>query len=248
MKAILTIGYVSIASFLTLGSCSKANLKNSDAGADFGLLAGTWVDAESYALQFIEFQSTDRGRFGVLSRQSEEYSPFHYTLADSLLTIRFDGHDDFPQSTHKLYSRGEDTLTISDLTVIPENPDKVYVRQRLVTERKGDTIVIGLGDTYYDAEHDFRIRVDSLLGDSRCPEGVQCVWAGNAGVRFEIIAEGNYRHLFDLNTHGGPKFPQDTVINDIRFRLIDVAPYPKHNAPVDPEAKVVIKLFATTDN
>gem|GEM_PF-6174754 len=76
----------------------------------------------------------------------------------------------------------------------------------------------------------------------------QCVWAGNAGVRFEIIAAGNYRHLFDLNTHGGPKFPQDSLINDIKFRLVGVAPYPKHNAPVDPEAEVIIKLLATSDN
>src|SRR5690606_40970976 len=106
MKAVLTIGWISVAIFLTLGSCSKSNLKHGDEGADFGLLAGTWVDAESYALQFIEFQSTDRGRFGMFSRQSKDYSPFHYTLVDSLLTIRFDGHDDFPQSTHTLYSTG----------------------------------------------------------------------------------------------------------------------------------------------
>src|SRR5688572_5758785 len=101
MKVLLTIYWVSAAILLTLSSCSKADLKNGDEGSDFIFLSGTWIDAESYALQFIEFQSVDRGRFGMFSRQSEEYTPFHYTLADSMLTIRFDGHDDFPQSLHK---------------------------------------------------------------------------------------------------------------------------------------------------
>ena len=151
--------------------------------------------------------------------------------------------DDFSQSLHKPSSIGEDTLTISDLTVISKNPDKVYVRQRLVTERKGDTIVIGLGETYYDTEHDFRIRVDSMLEDSRCPQGVQCFWADNGSVHFEIIAAGNYRHLFDLNIYGGAMFPPATVINDIKFRLVDAAPYPKFNAPVEPARKLLALLF-----
>ncbi|MEC3881931.1 hypothetical protein [Parapedobacter sp. 10938] len=111
-------------------------------------------------------------------------------------------------------------------------------------ERVGDTIVMGVGDSYYDSEHHFRIGVVSLLGDSRCPEGLQCIWAGNAGVRFEIIVAGNYRRLFDLNTHGGRNYPRDTVINGIEFRLVGVEPYPKYNAPAVPEADVIIKLLA----
>lgn len=111
-------------------------------------------------------------------------------------------------------------------------------------ERIGDTIVMSVGGSYYDAEYHFRIGVVSLLGDSRCPEGLICVWGGNAGVRFEIVVAGNHRRLFDLNTHGGQNYPQDTVINGIEFRLVSVEPYPKHNAPAVPESEVVIKLLA----
>lgn len=73
-----------------------------------------------------------------------------------------------------------------------ESPSAKKGRKFVVEEVRGDIVVIGLGETYYDAEYDFRIQVDFLLGDSRCPEGVQCVRAGNAKVRFEIIAAGNY--------------------------------------------------------
>lgn len=243
MKTLIIACWISAGVFLALASCSKADLGKEGEGFDF--LSGTWVDKESYALQFIEFQSSGRGRFGMFGKQSKEYTPFHYTLVDSILTIRFDGHDDYPESTHKLSRMGDDIITISDLTVIPENPDKTYLRTNLVTDRVGDTIVIGEGELYYDFENDFRIQIDSFPGDSRCPEGVQCFWAGNAKVRFEIIAEGNYRHLFDLNTHGGPMFPHDTVINDIEFRLVEVGPYPKFDAPSDYYKNPWVKLLAS---
>ena len=34
------------------------------------------------------------------------------------------------------------------------------------------------------------IRFDSVSGDSRCPEGVQCIWAGRADCVFSVTSEG----------------------------------------------------------
>jgi len=117
----------------------------------------------------------------------------------------------------------------------------------VIEEVRGDIVVIGLGETYYDAEYDFRIQVDFLLGDSRCPEGVQCVRAGNAKVRFEIIAGGQLQAFIRVEYHGRPKFLRYTVINNIEFRLVGVAPYPKYNVPVDPEAEAIVKLLAVIE-
>jgi hypothetical protein len=67
------------------------------------------------------------------------------------------------------------------------------------------------------------IRFDSVLGDSRCPIDVVCVWEGNAEIAFELEEPGGM-HRFSLNTHAG--FARDTVLAGRAIVLIDVLPYP----------------------
>jgi len=246
MKASTVIYWIFLGTVLALLSCSKTN--PGKRGKNFKFISGTWIDKESLALQFIEFQSPNRGRFGNFSKQLKTYSPFSYTLADSTFIMRFDEPTVHTESAHRLSIIDEDIITISDMTLIPENPDKTYLRRKLVTERKGDTIVIDESELYYDLDNDFSLQIDSLLGDSRCPEGVTCVWQGNAQVRFNLVVQGNYQYFFTLNTHDGPRFPSDTLINDIDFQLVRVEPYPQFNSPINLDTSVRVKLLAIPKN
>ena len=51
------------------------------------------------------------------------------------------------------------------------------------------------------------IKFVSVVEDSRCPEGVQCVWAGNAKIQVKVTnARGS--EILTMNTGAGPKGDQ----------------------------------------
>ncbi len=52
----------------------------------------------------------------------------------------------------------------------------------------GDTVQIAIGETVYETK-DFWFRLDSITEDSRCPEGMECIWAGRV-VFWMTIADG----------------------------------------------------------
>jgi hypothetical protein len=89
-----------------------------------------------------------------------------------------------------------------------------------------DTIEIANFETRYNCENNLSLRMDSVLADSRCPSSVQCVWEGNAEVRFFLIVDG-IQTDFTLNTHGGSQFNADTVIQGYRIKLLELSPYPE---------------------
>ena len=93
------------------------------------------------------------------------------------------------------------------------------------------TIEIGLNELYHSKTYDFSIDLDSVLQDSRCPEDVICIWAGNAQGRFNIIAEGRFHHQIILNTT--LPMQQDTTLHGINYKLMSLSPAPNSKAPID---------------
>lgn len=81
----------------------------------------------------------------------------------------------------------------------------------------------------YFPDHTASITFDSVLNDSRCPNGAQCVWAGNAEVKF-IYSAGTQNSAFILNTLN--TFRTDTLINGYRIKLIRLNPYPQMGFPI----------------
>jgi hypothetical protein len=88
-----------------------------------------------------------------------------------------------------------------------------------------DTIKMQIGEVYCNQANGIRLECDSLVGDSRCPIGATCVWEGNAELSFILEQDGDQLHEFNLNTN--PGFRTDTTINDLRYKLLDLLPYPE---------------------
>ena len=101
-----------------------------------------------------------------------------------------------------------------------------------------DTIEIANFETRNNYEHKLVLRMDSVLGDSRCPSNVQCVWEGNAEVRF-LFTVDSIRTDFVLNTHGGNQFNSDTIIDGYSISLLDLSPYPE-----DPGEILQVEYFS----
>ncbi|WP_195758319.1 rhodanese-like domain-containing protein [Kangiella sp. HZ709] len=83
-----------------------------------------------------------------------------------------------------------------------------------------------------------------LAGDSRCPKGMQCSWAGNAQAVFLVTGNDSAQTL-TLNTHGGEKYPKSGLANGYQFTLDKIRPYPATNIRID-RTQIKAELLVTT--
>lgn len=222
---ILVLGLINLIIFI---GCEDIN---QDSNPDYEYLKGTWIDKESFGMQFIDFYSENQARFGMYSKDFEKYDSFNYRIINSnQIAINWIGDNEQNETFHDLIKNGNDTIEISDLTVIPENPNKIYLRREIVTEKQNDTIIIRYNQEYFDFNNDFRLRIDSVLTDSRCAAGANCKWEGNAEVRLDLILQGNRQHFLILNTN--QDFRTDTLVENINYKLVGLLPYPEINETI----------------
>lgn len=117
-------------------------------------------------------------------------------------------------------------------------------------------VIISCGDDVepdgfeFDLEHEFLLNkpnnsVDNSLRfkltdmqESRCPEGVYCIWQGEA--KFKVIVELPTQDTFVLSTHNMTSGSSQ----EFNFELISVSPYPDLNTEIKPE-DYRIKLVIT---
>jgi len=70
---------------------------------------------------------------------------------------------------------------------------------------------------------------ESVLEDSRCPEGVDCIWSGNAKIRIRSSKQKHAPAPIELNTNVGPK---SSSYLDYEIKLVALKPRSKADKPV----------------
>jgi hypothetical protein len=65
---------------------------------------------------------------------------------------------------------------------------------------QGKTFSLKAGESARTGDGTWRIGFDGVAGDSRCPKGVQCVWAGDATVRIWLQRGTGPREARELHT------------------------------------------------
>ena len=75
------------------------------------------------------------------------------------------------------------------------------------------------------------VAFESVLQDGRCPEGVDCIWAGNAKIKIRLGKQKQTPGAVELNT--GVK-PKSSSFLDYEIKLVALNPRPKADKPVEP--------------
>ncbi len=75
------------------------------------------------------------------------------------------------------------------------------------------------------------VKFVSVIEDSRCPIGVDCIWAGNAKVQIKVINRKGVSKTFELNTNLAP---QTVKFEGYEIKLGALTPHPKADTPTDP--------------
>lgn len=73
-----------------------------------------------------------------------------------------------------------------------------------ITAQAPETVSIKAGQRKSAVKGRLKIKFLSVEEDSRCPEGVQCIWTGNAKIKISV--SGMYEtKIFELNTNMAPQ-------------------------------------------
>ncbi len=112
----------------------------------------------------------------------------------------------------------------ADAIVAPDQPSKAAPSQGIVLTLGQPTRVDGTSLT---------ITLHAVDDDSRCPEGVTCIWAGDVAARIRIDdgREPSREVALHLNTAD-----REVAHGDYRVTLVAVTPYPKADEKIEPKS------------
>jgi len=75
------------------------------------------------------------------------------------------------------------------------------------------------------------VKFASVVGDSRCPADVLCVWEGNAEISIDVAMTGEDHASLRLNTN--PSFATEATYLSHAIELIGLEPYPRTDSETE---------------
>ena len=90
-------------------------------------------------------------------------------------------------------------------------------------------IVLGYGETVTIIPDSVEITFDTVLGDSRCPSDVVCIWEGMATIGLRLVQVPADTHYISLSIRASHDLRKDTL--GFRLNLMELAPYPISTVP-----------------
>lgn len=100
--------------------------------------------------------------------------------------------------------------------------------------RVGESFTLDQGTTAcLTGAETFTIRFDSISGDSRCPVGVQCIWAGRVDGVFTLQSGKNTRSTVTLSSGDfGQGGTAEARVNGYTVKLDGVSPAKEEGKPI----------------
>lgn len=83
--------------------------------------------------------------------------------------------------------------------------------------------------------NDLTVEFVSVLEDSRCPEGTNCIWAGNAKIKLKLKQKNGAWKTFELNTN--------IEKNELKFggyviKITELTPTPAASVGINPNCYI----------
>ncbi|TZF99518.1 hypothetical protein FW781_06210 (plasmid) [Chryseobacterium panacisoli] len=90
-------------------------------------------------------------------------------------------------------------------------------------------IYLNEGENKFLRDYQMNVTFKGVSEDSRCPEGVNCIWAGAALAQVEVMGTSTRPMILNLASidYPGRNYRQSAEFNGYTITLQDVAPYPK---------------------
>lgn len=112
-----------------------------------------------------------------------------------------------------------------------------------VSGQSGQEISVKVGETKTASKSGFKANFISVLEDSRCPEGANCIWAGQARIKVTIETKDGQSMNVELSTNGEN---QSVQVATYLIHLVKLTPQP--SAQKAPEEKEYSAWFRFEKN
>lgn len=106
----------------------------------------------------------------------------------------------------------------------------MLVMTTIVPAQDADKLIVKCGRQKASGKTGLTIKFVSVVEDSRCPEGVNCIWAGNAKIKVKISDKRGSKEA-EMNTTVGPLGDQ---YGGYAIRLVSLKPLPTQKGRPSP--------------
>jgi hypothetical protein len=87
-------------------------------------------------------------------------------------------------------------------------------------------LVVKFNEKVFFEQGKLTLHFREVLEDSRCPDGVVCIWEGNGKILVSVSQEGKEPLEVTLNTSGKEGMSKEAVAFDYLIKLDSLDPYP----------------------
>lgn len=99
--------------------------------------------------------------------------------------------------------------------------------------RMNGNFVLRMGQEVLIADQKLKIKFVSVTEDSRCPKGVDCIWAGNARVVVRLTKGTGKPIERQLDTNPREESQAETGdLSNYQIKLVSLDPYPVADKPI----------------
>jgi len=109
-----------------------------------------------------------------------------------------------------------------------KNSEKVATKDKLDKKIEGKIIYFTEGENKFLKEYEMNVTFKNISEDSRCPEGVTCVWQGAAVANIEFLGITTRPKTIPLATteNAGRNYHKSAIFNGYIISLVEVNPAP----------------------
>ena len=112
----------------------------------------------------------------------------------------------------------------------------VFGSFQIVYAQKNEQLKLKINEQKTVENRKLTIKFVSVLEDSRCPEGVNCVWSGNAKIKIKLKNADAAWKTFELNTNIEKK---EISFEGYVIKIAELTPTPQINPKIDENSYVV---------
>ena len=109
-----------------------------------------------------------------------------------------------------------------------KSAEKMPTKDKINKNLEGKVIYFTEGENKFLPEYQMNITFKNISEDSRCPEGVTCVWQGAAVANIELMGTATRPMTIPLATteNAGRNYHKSTFFNGYTISLVEVNPTP----------------------
>lgn len=110
----------------------------------------------------------------------------------------------------------------------PTKNSETTATESIPRSKNSDVIYFNQGENKFLKEYEMNVTFKGISEDSRCPEGVACIWAGVAVADVEVMGLATRPVVLHLATteNAGRNYFQSAEFNGYTISLTEVNPYP----------------------